>query len=122
MWKCENKGKFGALGERLYGTSVLPAQFFINLTALKNKVLHTDTCALSMMQTFFSILWGYPSVIIPGEGGREEEALILHWYNVIQNFFRQHIDMSSPKINIFIITGLFTQVPTPLKHNLILLF
>lgn len=53
MWKCEYKGKFGAVGERLYGTSLLSAQFSINLIALKNKVLHTDTCALSMMQTFF---------------------------------------------------------------------
>lgn len=98
--ECEYKGKFWALGERLYGTSVLTAQFSINLTALKNKVLNTDTCALSMMQTFFSTLWLSPLVKTPGG------ALFLHWYNTIQKIFPQHIDMSSPKINIFILTGL----------------
>lgn len=117
MWRYEYKGKFWALGDRLYGTSVLFAKFSINLTALKNKVLHSDTCALSKMQTFFLNSMG-----IPFSYNFWEEGVILHSYNIIQKSFQQHIDMSSPKINIFIITGLFTSVPTPVKHNLILLF
>lgn len=61
-------------------------------------LLYIYTCDFLLMQTFSSILWKFPLVLTPGIFVH----IISHWHNLLKTFFQQNINMSPPKMCLFI--------------------
>ena len=68
---------------------------------LNSYLSNSDIWTLSIVQTFFSILWGFPSY-----NPWISVCDILHWYYVLKTFFQQDIYMFALKINI-LMTNMF---------------